>query len=226
MLVHSSRIDRDAGYPIKQVSKQASKRNSMITHACRLTTREDSSRTYISGSFCVSITAATGIPKLETGPQKSICSGPLAIHIFAIFLVFLFRRLLPHGPLYLPCPCRYDDGCICLPAFLSCLCRSRLYLRRFHGKRIGGPETHTGREDIVQNLVGTDLCIESLDCGSHCDEGESAAGGEGRETGVKGTVADKKVCSFGVTGAGVTCALLVRSRASTKSGCDTGDYVR
>lgn len=27
--------------------------------------------TYISGSFCVSITAAMGIPKLETGPQKS-----------------------------------------------------------------------------------------------------------------------------------------------------------
>ena len=27
--------------------------------------------THISGSFCVSITAATGIPKLETGPQKS-----------------------------------------------------------------------------------------------------------------------------------------------------------
>lgn len=27
--------------------------------------------TYISGSFCVSITAATGIPKFEAGPQKS-----------------------------------------------------------------------------------------------------------------------------------------------------------
>lgn len=27
---------------------------------------------YISGSFCVSITAAMGIPKLETGPQKSV----------------------------------------------------------------------------------------------------------------------------------------------------------
>lgn len=26
---------------------------------------------YISGSFCVSITAAMGMPKLETGPQKS-----------------------------------------------------------------------------------------------------------------------------------------------------------
>lgn len=29
-------------------------------------------QTYISGSFCVSITAAKGIPKLETGPQKSV----------------------------------------------------------------------------------------------------------------------------------------------------------
>lgn len=26
---------------------------------------------YISGSFCVSMTAAMGMPKLETGPQKS-----------------------------------------------------------------------------------------------------------------------------------------------------------
>lgn len=26
----------------------------------------------IAGSFCVSITAAMGIPKLETGPQKSV----------------------------------------------------------------------------------------------------------------------------------------------------------
>lgn len=89
-----------------------------------------------------------------------------------------------------------------LPVFLSCLYHSRLYSRRFHGERIGGSETHTGREDIVQNLVGTDLCIESLDCGSHCDKGGSAAGVEGREAGVKGTVADKKVCSFGVTGVG------------------------
>lgn len=29
---------------------------------------------YISGSFCVSITAAMGMPKLETGPQKSVQS--------------------------------------------------------------------------------------------------------------------------------------------------------
>lgn len=27
---------------------------------------------YISGSFCVSMTAAIGMPKLETGPQKSV----------------------------------------------------------------------------------------------------------------------------------------------------------
>lgn len=32
-------------------------------------------RTYISGSFWVSITAAIGIPKLETGPQKSAFSN-------------------------------------------------------------------------------------------------------------------------------------------------------
>ena len=27
---------------------------------------------YISGSFCVSMTAAMGMPKFETGPQKSV----------------------------------------------------------------------------------------------------------------------------------------------------------
>jgi hypothetical protein len=34
--------------------------------------RESDGRTHISGSFCVSMTAAMGIPKLETGPQKSV----------------------------------------------------------------------------------------------------------------------------------------------------------
>lgn len=29
--------------------------------------------TYISGSFCVSMMAAMGMPKLEAGPQKSDC---------------------------------------------------------------------------------------------------------------------------------------------------------
>ncbi len=33
--------------------------------------REGSEATYRSGLFCVSITAAIGMPKLETGPQKS-----------------------------------------------------------------------------------------------------------------------------------------------------------
>ncbi len=33
---------------------------------------------YISGSFCVSMTAAIGMPKLETGPQKSAETETLA----------------------------------------------------------------------------------------------------------------------------------------------------
>lgn len=37
--------------------------------------REGWEGAYISGSFCVSITAAIGMPKLETGPQKSVGSG-------------------------------------------------------------------------------------------------------------------------------------------------------
>ncbi len=34
--------------------------------------RREGEETYISGSFCVSMTAAIGMPKLETGPQKSV----------------------------------------------------------------------------------------------------------------------------------------------------------
>jgi hypothetical protein len=33
---------------------------------------------YNSGDFCVSITAAIGIPKFETGPQKSIYPGSIS----------------------------------------------------------------------------------------------------------------------------------------------------
>ncbi len=34
--------------------------------------RREGEQAYISGSFCVSMTAAIGMPKLETGPQKSV----------------------------------------------------------------------------------------------------------------------------------------------------------
>ena len=37
-------------------------------------------RTYISGSFCVSITAAIGIPKFDAGPQKSVTKTKSANH--------------------------------------------------------------------------------------------------------------------------------------------------
>lgn len=33
--------------------------------------QEEDGYAYISGSFCVSMTAAIGMPKLEAGPQKS-----------------------------------------------------------------------------------------------------------------------------------------------------------
>ena len=33
--------------------------------------REGKEETHMSGSFCVSMTAAIGMPKFETGPQKS-----------------------------------------------------------------------------------------------------------------------------------------------------------
>ena len=37
----------------------------------RLGVKGPDADTYISGSFCVSMTAAIGIPKFEAGPQKS-----------------------------------------------------------------------------------------------------------------------------------------------------------
>ncbi len=37
--------------------------------------RERERETHMSGSFCVSMTAAIGMPKFETGPQKSACGG-------------------------------------------------------------------------------------------------------------------------------------------------------
>lgn len=46
-------------------------------------------QTYISGSFCVSRTAAMGIPKFDTGPQKSMlyfCQHVVLIQNFFLFL--------------------------------------------------------------------------------------------------------------------------------------------
>lgn len=37
--------------------------------------RQSGRRNYISGSFCVSMTAARGIPKFDAGPQKSVQSN-------------------------------------------------------------------------------------------------------------------------------------------------------
>jgi hypothetical protein len=44
------------------------------------------SRTYISGSFCISITAATGIPKFDAGPQKSAYEVSSSLPIPLLFL--------------------------------------------------------------------------------------------------------------------------------------------
>ena len=46
----------------------------------RVTPREcrECERTYISGSFCVSSTAAMGMPKFEAGPQKSAFGTPVS----------------------------------------------------------------------------------------------------------------------------------------------------
>lgn len=42
--------------------------NTRSAQSCRRSGR----RNYISGSFCVSMTAARGIPKFDAGPQKSV----------------------------------------------------------------------------------------------------------------------------------------------------------
>lgn len=50
--------------------------------------------TYSSGSFCVSITAATGIPKLETGPQKSGEESYKSINAHLKFLFIIKKRMV------------------------------------------------------------------------------------------------------------------------------------
>lgn len=42
-----------------------------LAQSCRRSGRKN----YISGSFCVSMTAARGMPKLDAGPQKSVQSS-------------------------------------------------------------------------------------------------------------------------------------------------------
>ena len=57
--------------------------------------------TYISGSFCVSRTAAIGIPKFEAGPQKSVpsfCQHSFTFS-FRISLVFANARSAKLGVL-------------------------------------------------------------------------------------------------------------------------------
>jgi hypothetical protein len=56
------------------VSWEISWRGSMRRRGGKII-REAGMGTYRSGDFCVSITAAIGIPKFETGPQKSIDSN-------------------------------------------------------------------------------------------------------------------------------------------------------
>jgi len=54
---------------------------------------------YISGSFCVSITAAMGIPKLDAGPQKSVVQMKTAISQQVSFSQSLHGHLHPEAPI-------------------------------------------------------------------------------------------------------------------------------
>ena len=86
--------------------------------------------THISGSFCVSITAAIGMPKLEAGPQKSVryMYQPISIS-------FTYPVLFPTHP-----PVHHTTS----HSFLN-------------SKEDSKP---TCRADIVQNRLGADFRIE------------------------------------------------------------------
>lgn len=113
-------------------------------------------QTYISGSFCVSITAATGIPKFEAGPQKSKRSNkPSAI-------AFRSPRYKNHSiPLNNPLAVLSPQLLSVPPGLISA----------DFNKHSGTGGIRTGREEVIQNLVGTDLRIQCLDRSRHCDRG-------------------------------------------------------
>lgn len=105
----------------------------------------------------MSITAATGIPKFETGPQKSKVPEYNQQAVFEIChpLSFLFCiRFSIH------CWRFYVLGGI------ESFSASRPFSRK-HFIIGNHPEVRTGRADIVQNLVGTDLRVNSLDRSGH-----------------------------------------------------------
>lgn len=119
-------------------------------------------RTYISASFCVSITAATGIPKLETGPQKSRkyhwLSATHAIHRNLLLRQSAIREKKASSSHSRPPTSAYS------PSVSFAVGRSRD--RKRFGK-LGS--IRTGWADIVQHRVGADLGVDCLNSSSHCE---------------------------------------------------------
>lgn len=96
---------------------------------------------HISGSFCVSMTAAMGIPKLEAGPQKSVFqSRPLVSVSF-------------HDHMPIPVAV-FESASVCILSDLAAV-------RRYAGL--------TSRAEVIRDRVGPDFGIEGFDCGGHCD---------------------------------------------------------
>ena len=116
-------------------------------------------RTYISASFCVSITAAMGIPKLETGPQKSRERHRLSA-ICTIYLHFIALESTSS---------RAES--VFLPSSMSLSVLSRRWAtsgRQSLQEKLGSI-IRTGWADIVQHRVGADLRVNRLDSSRHCE---------------------------------------------------------
>lgn len=122
----------------------------------------EQSMSYISGSFCVSMTAASGMPKLEAGPQKSAKQSSRVSTMNHCQKSepgeAEQRRVLFSGNKEIEAAI---EGCA-QKGWARRLCgRSRKRSAR------GGVTRRTGRAEIIQRLVGADFGVDSFDCGGH-----------------------------------------------------------
>lgn len=96
----------------------------------------------ISGSFCVSMTAAMGMPKFEAGPQKS--KSTISMGRVFLWINAAMANVEPSS-----------DGTVTLRGTVR------------HGNSAGYRELTRGTE-VVQHRVGAYPRIDGFHCGSHC----------------------------------------------------------
>lgn len=124
---------------------------------------------HISGSFCVSMTAASGMPKLEAGPQKSDrntscqrvkrrADNSVRGNVKGEGRLEARERVIGQA----------IEGCAV----------AKPWCAASGNCEVGGVIQRTGRTEIIQRLVGADFGVDSFDSGGH-DGRRGEAKGEG-----------------------------------------------